>query len=501
MKNLLIGVSLAASLSPGLAHASSVYSGCAAPVSKAGHHTFFVDPVKGSKSGDGSASKPWRTLADVLDRSSSLVATQGHNQRTWSNGDKSLVAVNPRGPIGPGDVLMLMSGDHGSLIIQNNYNPDFITVMAAPGQKPVVDRLSLVSSGKWLFQGITFQSEAPAGNKAVNGLVNVGSGDWLGSTSDVIFDSNTFAASNDTSSWSASEWMSRPYNYSLFIAPTASCVAATNNHFYNIMNGIQLAGSNLLAKGNLIEKMSNDGIDMMASNVLISGNTIRDGVNNAATSPLHADGIQGWSLTVNGQPVVNKNVVVDSNVMTKTGDATLSYMQGISIFDGKWDGLTISNNIVVSNDYQGIALYGGTNVKIVNNTVIASDASHGTWIMATKGKGGINASNVLVRNNISPVLQITSSGVTADHNIVASNMVIMSNGGALSTIRSGVSGSNKIAPSIMSQFVKLNNATKTYDLRPLSASPALAFGSTDQAPSVDIAGKRRLPSVTAGAYN
>ena len=49
-----------------------------------------------------------------------------------------------------------------------------------------------------------------------------------------------------------------------------------------------------------------------------------------------------------------------------------NYMQGISIFDGKWDGLTVVNNVVVTNTWHGIALYGVNNALVVNNTVVPS---------------------------------------------------------------------------------------------------------------------------------
>ena len=42
--------------------------GCAEPITPSvGHHSFYVDPERGDKTNDGSAEKPWRTLAEVLD--------------------------------------------------------------------------------------------------------------------------------------------------------------------------------------------------------------------------------------------------------------------------------------------------------------------------------------------------------------------------------------------------------------------------------------------------
>ncbi len=106
----------------------------------------------------------------------------------------------------------------------------------------------------------------------------------------------------------------------------------------------------------------------------------------------------------------NTNVVIDGNVVIKTGNPEVTEMQGISIFDGKWDGLTISNNVVITNHWHGIALSGVTNARIVNNTVVAHDPKRLTWINVNYGKDKTPPRGVVVRNNIAPQLVFTETG-------------------------------------------------------------------------------------------
>src|ERR1700751_3151048 len=64
-----------------------VPSGCDQPATKSAGGTYYIDPERGSDLGDGSADRPWATLAGVLRR----------HQRDFRAGDR----------------LLLASGDHG----------------------------------------------------------------------------------------------------------------------------------------------------------------------------------------------------------------------------------------------------------------------------------------------------------------------------------------------------------------------------------------------------
>jgi hypothetical protein len=62
------------------------------------------------------------------------------------------------GPINPGDDILLMSGDYGDVSTSDRTvglkNPSFVTIAAAPGQKPVFSFFAVVASSYLVFSGI-----------------------------------------------------------------------------------------------------------------------------------------------------------------------------------------------------------------------------------------------------------------------------------------------------------------------------------------------------------
>jgi len=67
---------------------------------------FYVDPVNGSPGGDGSASRPWRTIQEVFD--AGLVESQQWEKLPYGPQSK-LVAKNAGAPVRPGDTIRLRS--------------------------------------------------------------------------------------------------------------------------------------------------------------------------------------------------------------------------------------------------------------------------------------------------------------------------------------------------------------------------------------------------------
>jgi MYXO-CTERM domain-containing protein len=124
--------------------------------------------------------------------------------------------------------------------------------------------------------------------------------------------------------------------------------------------------------------------------------------------------------------------------------------------------------------YHGTALYGATNSRIVNNTVIyRHEGDKGVpWIKIEDHKNGTPSTGNLVRNNLVTALAITSKGVTEDHTILLSNPA---------------------------QFF-VNQAG--FDLHLLPGAPAIDQGSSDQAPAIDADGVPRPQgaAVDVGAY-
>jgi parallel beta-helix repeat protein len=462
----------------GAVNAATIAEGCAAPNAAARRNTFYVDPAKGSMSNDGSAARPWSTLAEVLDSKRKLVAT-------------------PSAPIKPGDIIYLNSGDHGNVQIAGAVNSDFITVQAAPGQTPALRSLRVNGSSKWMFAGLKVQGAGDGSSNSLpgSGLIEFGRVSSLGPTSDIVFSGNSVSTADDSSRWTDIDWVKKPFITGL--TTSAVCVTISGNHFFNLRNAISLEADRSLIAENKIDNFGNDAIQVVGSNLTIRSNTIRDG-RNSKSETLHPDGIQGWSKP----GTTNKNVVIDGNIIIKTGDTLVTAMQGISIFDGKWDGLTISNNVVVTNHWHGIAVYGVTNAKIINNTVVAYDpVKYPTWITVQNAKDGTPSQNVVVRNNIASQLTYNETGVTADHNIVARNIAATVSGKTASVSKPGTYGNrNRVDPNIYGTFILVDNTKGAYDLRLKANSIAVGAGNPDLAPATDILGKPRTRPIDIGAY-
>ena len=247
----------------------------------------------------------------------------------------------------------------------------------------------------------------------------------------------------------------------------------------------------------MIEDMGNDGIDMIASDVVIRGNLIRSGRHTPA-EPLHPDGIQGWT----SKGSTNRNVVVDANKIINLNPAEDNYLQGISIFDGKWDGLTVTNNLVITNFWNGITLFGVANALVINNTVIATRPDkRPTWLSIAPAKDRTPSQHVVVRNNMATQVLADSEDLTFDHNLSARLISFRAADGALVKIVKGVAGDNNIvSPGLFKTFVDFDPNTGKFDLRPGPISPALQSGADKGAPPTDIDGRLRTTPVDIGAY-
>lgn len=456
--------------------AQDVYPGCEVPTTVAGHHTFFVDPVKGSDKGDGSAARPWKSLNTVLAPASKLLATNSHKTLSGS----PLLAVNPSAPIKAGDVIMLMSGDYGDVTLTNVFNSKFITIMSAPGQTPIIQHLKVGGGSRWIFQGLTFQSAYPSGAKQnANTQVLVNDG-WGDKTSNIIFNQDVFQTASDSSGWSDADWYSKPNYFTIGI--TSACVSVTNSTLQNLLNGISINGSQTLIKNNTIQKFSNDAIDVMASKVAIVSNTITNPMHNG-TSGLHPDAVQVWSNPINGKMTnPNTDILIDSNKIfaDKSPDGVRGILQGITV--GFCKNVTIQNNVISTNLWNAIFANGVWDTKILNNTVASSDPiGHPSRIYV--GPSTYNhSSNVIVRNNLAALISADDTSVTMDHNAATMNFTTVA-GGKTVWHPTGVSASdNFVKSALTSDFRNWNPGKSNFDLRLKSASSLNNMGSSTLAP-------------------
>jgi hypothetical protein len=354
------------------AHAANpVYPGCATPPTTPSGKVHYVDPVHGSNSGDGTAAHPWHTLSEVV-AAGLFYNTPVHGQ----------VHINTSAPIQAGDTVYLMSGNHGPVFIQGWYgdhpmtmvgynNSSFITVAAAPGQTPVLSRLTIDGGAKWVFRGLTIQSLNNSGTYTGGG--GSGADYWLvqlvGPHNNIVFDSNKVSSTTAAVAglWSNSDWLTK--RSSGVKDYQGSCVAITNNTIQYIGFGIASQSStNIYIFGNNINYVADDGVDFGSNNMAIAYNTITNSVEDG--DGYHRDGMQG-------QPVLStstvNNVTIQNNTIIRVTDTHLAnpgYLQGIDAFDGVWTNVRISNNTVVTDATQGLSLYGVTGAYIAGNILL-----------------------------------------------------------------------------------------------------------------------------------
>jgi parallel beta-helix repeat protein len=412
--------------------------------------------VNGSAQGNGSAAQPWRTLREVIE--AGLIETRSSTGTT----------VNAGAPVKAGSTLLLRSGFHGDVLISNAFNTSPITIAAEAGHTPRLQRLTLRSVGHWIVRGLHVSPEFASTFVKPDHIVTVNR-----PATDIVLDGLTVFSKADSSTWTSSQWLA-------FAAHGMDIegdrITVRNNTVRNVYYGIHTSATNVLVERNLIENFCGDGARTLGDNATLQYNTIR---NSYSVNDEHRDGIQSWSVGSGGVGTGEvRNVVLRGNlIVSTTRPATLDGdMQGIGLFDGTFVNWVIENNVVVTNHWHGISIYGARDSRIVNNTVVDSVAgSPGpAWILVARHKNGTASQNVVVRNNLTQYGVSIDSGqsVVSDHNLTVSN------------------------PSTF--FVNFAGQ----DFRLPAGSPAIDAGSSTLAPNIDIAGTARPQgaAVDLGAY-
>jgi hypothetical protein len=402
-------------------------SACIAPSAPTGR-SFYVDPAAGSMSNNGSTTAPWSSLSAVVGAAHTIKA---------------------------GDTVYLRSGDHGSIALNGN-NSDFITIAAADGATPVISSIN-ISGSKWIIKGLTIQS---LGSTLV---------DIVSSASNNIIVGNHILSQQDVSSWTQADWRS---NSSTAIWVKGPCTTVLDNNIENVKWGIFESADHELIQGNTINNIGDDGMQITASDIVIRNNRLTNfhdiGDGN------HADMIQAWNTSNN----VFHDITIDSNIGINQADPNLPFpngdTQGITEFDGQWDGYNVINNVVVTSHWHGISIYGAMNAKLINNTVFGDNTSHVPWIGVFVSKKGVYPVNNVLRNNLAGQYNFPRAGFTQDHNVAVSNPA--------------------------TAVIKFDRKNFVFDLHLRAASTAIGAGTTTDAPATDVTGAARVPPIDAGAY-
>lgn len=420
------------------------------------------------------------------------------------------------------DVIYLNSGSYGAISISNRKYAQFLTIKAASGQTPVLSSLAVTSSSHIVFSGLTINADGVRSKSPGGILVN------LASSNNIVFENNIVESTAGAFPWKAETTNETVIDAS--VAPSDGvnasqdyCLALDSNLIKNVFNGIYVGGDqvgtdgqNYVVADNTIDHFAGDGIDHSATNIIIQGNHITNGLDICALKCIHNDAIQGWNWN-DRLGVTNKNVVIDSNYIQSQTVTNLPLasadLHGIAIFDGFWQNVSITNNVVLTSSISGITIAGVNGLYIINNSVMdiplngVSQSqmywvySGMTWITAggTTHEGG-PTTNVIVRNNIAPLIAATAAA-SGNCPVTESFCSHTANPNVVSDHNISLVQTNYTAQTL---FVTFNISTAQYNLvlkGTAATNPAIGRGSASLMPATDFLGHARsVYSPDLGAY-
>ena len=419
------------------------------------------------------------------------VDPQARTTNTYPNISAAIAAAKP------GDTIQLMTGDYGDYSVTGLNQDGFITIAAAPNQTPRFTHLNVGGyrpASHWRISGVTVTSLSsgnyPNGSFIHKGLVTIGNSD------NIVFEHNNIYSRPGQMTW-RTEAEDGAANESLSDGVKVThgfCISITENHFSNIFNAITMGGDQignngkyLIASDNIIEDFAGDGVDHFGSHVRIERNRIFNGHDICDNKCVHMDGIQGWNY--NNKPgLLNTDVVIDGNEIVVQTRPDLAMpadtLQGITIFNGNWDGLQIFNNVVVATAWHGITVYRARNVAIVNNTVAPANPARKTWITysSIEDPPPGTTNSVVIRNNVAVDISVGKRDAALGTGLLDHNLKLAAN-------------------DFEDAFVKFDLEHFAFDLHPSRRSDAKGEGTAEGAPPKDIEGNPRKSKVDIGAYS
>ncbi len=393
---------------------------------------YYVDPQAGNINNSGGRDFPWNTLEDVFKKRKSFA---------------------------PGDSIFLLNGHHGGVSVRG-LNEKNVVILPLQGHKPTLEKLSFHSAGHWRVSDLIISPQtAPVYRK--NTLVSIDK------NSSRITVQNCFCYSVfDHSGWNKQDWSSNSCS-GASIAGRHNTIS--HNHFLNVKHGILVESEarNNLVEHNVVENFAADGMRGIGSYNIFEYNTVK---NCYDVDDNHDDGFQSYSYGPDGvgKTTVYGNVLRGNKIFnfTDPDQRFRGTLQGIGCFDGMYEDWVIENNLIVTDHWHGISLYGAINCKIINNTVVdQNDSKPGPpWIKITAHKNGTKSSGNIVRNNLTTALSNDTGMGQQDHNRTIPQFSAYDD-----------------------HFVDYANT----DLRLHKNSSAIDAGSSKDAPQIDIDGNKR----------
>lgn len=410
--------------------------------------SYYVDPAIGSMSNDGSSEKPWDTLEHVF----------------WSKKFAS------------GDTIYLRSGYHGRPTIKGRPSGP-VTIKPQDGHHPTIRKVSFHEASNFILNGLKISPEM-ANIIDKSNLVDI-----FNNCDNITVSDCLLYFGSDVANWSIQNWKDRVGN-GIFCRAANSKLE--NNTILNTRVALTLDQSAVSSKAtrNTIDGFYEDGMRGLGNyqefeyNLVQNAKAIVTASSSKKDDGIHNDGFQSFStvpgIAGSGTGTVY-GVVLRGNTFigyTDPGQPFKGEMQGIGCFDGFYEDWVVENNIIATDMWHGISLYGAINCKIINNTVVANPVdgfAHKPWVGVFDHKKRGRSRGNIVRNNLTQDLNIESTGTDVGHNMEMSNYT--------------------------DHFVSYSN----FDFHLKSRSKAVDAGTSKGAPGIDFEGDSRDRRVDIGA--
>jgi len=422
---------------------------------------FYVDPVRGSMSNDGSQVNPWSTMQEVWEQNK--IKT-----KTYLGADK-----NPGAPVHAGDTIYLMTGYHGKLTLNVAYNDSPITIKAFPGQTPTFCQVYLTAVKNWVFDGLSISPShtSPFVKADIFYIANT----YFGNSSYVTIKNSNLFSTPDLHLGTKQDWMDKACA-ALMTQPHSdlfgpSFITVENNNIFNVGSGITFTGSDCLVRGNSINYFNRYAVRVaVADRNTIEYNTMKNNVYVDNVTPEHNDIIQAWETA---EDTVD-DLVIRGNIMIAREDTNMplpTSTVGIGMHDGFFVRMLIENNVLVIDSTNALIINGAIDCTVINNTIVPPTTGGTASVLIWHHKDGRVGSGNVVRNNFFTGVSVNDGGGgVADHNVIV----------------------NGVYP----DFVDADS----YNYQLKGTSSAINTGSSVLAPSIDINKNFRDSTPDIGAY-
>lgn len=406
-----------------------------------------------------------RVIAILLVVLSSLEATAAvHNVAAQ---EQALARLLQSGKVQGGDEVVLAAGNHGAVRIQGAKFDSPVIVRPADGVQARATGILIAQSRNLIFDGLQVWPDRRERGHIIKTETN---------TAKIVFRNIDLRGRGDATSyrsWSRKDWLDSRRTGLLLRGKDS---AVLTSRLTGLGSGIGVLGDNAVIEGNRIQGFSHDGIDVAAHNVSVRDNVITDCIK---LDDSHDDGIQAWSLGPKGRAGRStlKNLTIENNTILEWSSPPVHplvcALQGIGLFDGMFDNLSIRNNVVMVSAFHGISVYGALNSIVSNNTVMHRTAvgERHPWVGLFNHKDGRPPRDVIVANNAAP----------------------------------RVSASKKAKRVTLSQNLQMRyparylEAPYAQNFKPKAQSELLGRGDTRYAPRLDILGQPRGSDPAIGA--